>query len=59
MKQRSRTGAYVLILIGVIFLMVNLGVLPIADLRVLLSKWWPLILIVAGIALLGRPRKDS
>ena len=59
MRTRSRTGAYILILIGGIFLLVNLGVLPIAELRQLLAQWWPLILIAIGVWLLGRPRKSD
>jgi hypothetical protein len=59
MRTRSRTGAYILILIGVVFLFVNLEILPIPDLRLLVAKWWPLILILVGIALLGRPRKED
>ena len=59
MRHRSRTGAYILILIGVIFLLVNLGVLPIAEFRQLLAQWWPLILIAVGISLLMRPPKDK
>ena len=59
MKHRSRTGAFILILIGVIFLLVNLGVLPIAEFRQLLAKWWPLILIAVGLSLLMRPGKDK
>ena len=58
-KHRSRTGAFILILIGVIFLLVNLGVVPIRDLALLMAKWWPLILIVIGVWLLARPRKDD
>jgi len=59
MRSRSRTSAFVLILIGVIFLLINLGVLPVAELRMLLAKWWPLILIIIGVMLLGRPRKGD
>jgi hypothetical protein len=59
MRSRSKTGAYILILIGIVFLFVNLEILPIPDLRLLVAKWWPLILIVVGIALLGRPRKGD
>jgi lipopolysaccharide export LptBFGC system permease protein LptF len=59
MKQRSRTGAVILIFIGAIFLLINLGVLPVAELRVLLAKWWPLILIAIGAWLLMRPRKGE
>jgi hypothetical protein len=57
MRSRSRTGAFILILIGVIFLLVNLGVLPVAQLRALLAQWWPLILILVGVAMLLRPGK--
>jgi hypothetical protein len=56
MRPRSRTGAYILILVGTAFLLVNLGVLPVAELRELLAKWWPLILIAVGAGLLLRPR---
>ena len=59
MRTRSRTGAYILILIGAIFLLINLGVLPVAELRALLAQWWPLILILVGVAMLLRPRKGE
>jgi len=50
MLFRSRTGAFVLILVGVLFLLSNLGVIP--QLGPLLRQWWPLILIVIGVAML-------
>ena len=59
MRSRPRTGAIILILVGAIFLLVNLGVLPVAELRQVLAKWWPLILIGVGVWLLGRPRKGE
>ena len=59
MHARSKVGAFILILIGVIFLLINLGFLPIAAVRELLAKWWPLILIVVGVWLLLRPRKSE
>ena len=59
MRSRSRIGAFVLILIGTIFLLINLGVLPIAEVRQLLAQWWPLILIAIGLWLLARPRKSD
>ena len=59
MRSRSKIGAYILILIGIIFLFVNLEILPIPDLRLLIAKWWPVILILVGIALLGRQRKGD
>jgi hypothetical protein len=48
MGHRSRTG-----------LLINLGVLPASEIRQLLSKWWPLILILVGAWSLGRPRKGE
>jgi lipopolysaccharide export LptBFGC system permease protein LptF len=57
--SRSRTGAFILILIGVIFLLINLGILPVAEVRALLAQWWPLILIAIGVWLLARPRKSD
>jgi lipopolysaccharide export LptBFGC system permease protein LptF len=52
MKSRSRIPAYILIGLGIIFLLSNLGLLP--RLRPLIAQWWPLILIIAGILLLLR-----
>lgn len=59
MRSRSRTGAFALILIGAIFLLINLGVLPVAELKALLAQWWPLILILVGVAMLLRPGKGD
>ena len=59
MRSRSMFGATILILIGVVFLLINLGVLPVAQLRVLLAQWWPLILIFLGVWLLVRPRRGG
>jgi hypothetical protein len=50
MHLRSRTGAIVLIIIGTLFLLSNLGVVP--QLGPLLRQWWPLILIVIGVIML-------
>jgi hypothetical protein len=47
------------LVLGVIFLLINLGVAPAGDLKVLLAQWWPLILIVVGLALLMRPGRDA
>lgn len=59
MRSRSVFGAVVLIAIGVIFLLINLGVLPVAQLKALLAQWWPLILIFLGVWLLIRPRRSG
>jgi hypothetical protein len=52
MKSRTRIGAYILIGLGIIFLMSNFGWIP--RLHVLMAQWWPLILIIVGILLLIR-----
>jgi hypothetical protein len=52
MKSKSAISAYILIGLGVIFLLANLGWIP--PIRLLMSQWWPLILIIGGILVLIR-----
>jgi uncharacterized membrane protein len=52
MRTTSKIGAVVLIVLGTLFLLSNLGLIP--QLRPLLAQWWPLILIVVGVYLLAR-----
>jgi hypothetical protein len=52
MKSKSAIGAYILIGLGIIFLLSNLGWLP--PFRLLMSQWWPIILIIVGVLLLIR-----
>lgn len=52
MRPRSSIAAFVLIALGVLFLLSNLGVVP--HIGALLAKWWPAILIVVGVGLLFR-----
>jgi len=52
MKSKSATSAYILIGLGVIFLLANLGWLP--PIRLLMAQWWPIILIIVGVLLLIR-----
>ena len=51
-------GAIILIALGVIFLLRNLGI---ADIRVfeLFSTWWPLILIAVGVSMLVNRKTDK
>src|SRR5215470_12797650 len=49
---KSRVGAIILIVLGVLFLLSNLGMLP--RLGPLFAQWWPLILIIVGASLLMR-----
>ncbi len=55
--MRLHFGALILILIGVIFLSINLDLVPVEQLKTLLATWWPLVLIVVGIAAMLRPRR--
>ena len=52
MRIRSNIGALILIMVGGVLLVSNLGYLP--RLGPLFHQWWPLILILIGIALLFR-----
>jgi len=52
MRSKSAIGAYILIILGILFLMSNLGWIP--PIRLLISQWWPIILIIVGIAVLIR-----
>ena len=52
--RSTKTGAVILIVIGVLFLLANLGYIP--RLGPLLAQWWPVILIVVGLYLLVRRR---
>ena len=57
--MRLHIGAVILILLGVIFLLINLDIAPAAQLKALLAQWWPLLLIVVGVAAIMRPRHAS
>jgi uncharacterized membrane protein len=52
MKTKSKVGAYVLIILGLVFLLSNFGMLP--SVHNLLAKGWPVILIAVGVLLLIR-----
>lgn len=52
MKSKSGIGAFILIALGVLFLLSNLGLVP--HLGALFARWWPLILIAVGASLLLR-----
>jgi Domain of unknown function (DUF5668) len=52
----STIGALVLIGVGALLLLANLGYIHIPRLRPLIAQWWPVILIVVGLFLLVRRR---
>ncbi|SFK99045.1 LiaI-LiaF-like domain-containing protein [Lysobacter sp. cf310] len=49
-------GAIVLIVLGTVFLLDNLGLADISLGR-LIRTWWPAILIVVGLGMLFRPHR--
>ncbi|MCX9156926.1 DUF5668 domain-containing protein [Niveibacterium sp. 24ML] len=52
-----RVGPIVLILVGVLFLLNNLGLFQLKEVFRAMGTWWPLILIVVGAAgLIGGKR---
>ncbi len=48
--KSGKVGAVVMIVIGVLFLLGNLGWIP--QLGPLLRQWWPVILIALGVWML-------
>ncbi len=56
--MRFSVPAVIIILLGVIFLMQNLGIGNF-DLSHLIRVWWPLILIVVGIGMLFKRGSSS
>ena len=54
MIAKSIFAPLLLIVLGVLFLLSNLGLLP--HLGPLFARWWPLILIAVGLSMLLRRR---
>jgi hypothetical protein len=52
LRRRSIIGPVLLILIGVLFLLVQIGHLPADHLWMWYGHWWPLVLIAVGVVLL-------
>ena len=50
MRSRSIVGPVILIVLGLLFLLSNLDLIP--HIGRLLVTWWPLILIIVGVCLL-------
>lgn len=57
MRSNSLVGAVALIATGTYFLLQKQGWMP--NLGPLLAEWWPVILIVIGVAMLVRGRSRS
>jgi hypothetical protein len=54
MHMKGHIAAIVLVVLGVFFLLTNLGLISIS-LRELLRVWWPVALIAVGLALFFTP----
>ncbi len=52
MRSKSNFTAYLLIALGIYFLLSKLNLIP--NLIPVLFDWWPVILIVIGVSLLVR-----
>ncbi|WP_341678324.1 DUF5668 domain-containing protein [Niveibacterium sp. SC-1] len=53
----NRIGPIILIIVGSLFLLNNLGLFNLRSLFHYFGTWWPLILIVVGVAgLIGRKK---
>lgn len=48
--SRNVVWPVTLIVVGLLFLAYNLGYIRFAELREIISTWWPLILIALGVA---------
>jgi len=59
MRSRSNFTAYLLIALGIYFLLSKLNLIP--NLIPMLFDWWPVILIAVGVSMLVRrsTRGDS
>jgi len=54
MRPHNLIAPLILIALGSLFLLQNLGLMP--NLGPLLARWWPLILIMVGVSMLLRRR---
>lgn len=52
--MKGNIAAIVLVVLGVFFLLTNLGLINVS-LREILRVWWPLVLIGVGLALFFTP----
>jgi len=49
--KKAPIGALILIILGVLFLLHNMGLLPV-PLREIFATYWPVILILVGVSML-------
>lgn len=52
--MRASVGPILLIIVGALLLLSNLGLIHLGQLKSVLKQWWPALLIVIGILQLKR-----
>lgn len=52
--MRGTFWPVILIVVGALLLLTNLGLFPLLELKSMLATWWPLILIAIGVSALLR-----
>ena len=56
--MKGNLGAIVLVLVGIFFLLTNLGYVNVSLMQ-LLKTWWPVILIAVGVGMFVMPDSDK
>jgi DUF4097 and DUF4098 domain-containing protein YvlB len=59
MKRRSIVGPLFLLALGVVFLLAQMGKLSYAEAAIWYGRWWPLVLVAAGLVLLAEWALDQ
>ncbi len=57
--MKNQIGGVILLVIGGVFLLDNLGLIPDIHIGRIVAVWWPVVLIVIGIRMLMRPERPS
>jgi|JI6StandDraft_1071083.scaffolds.fasta_scaffold657399_1 hypothetical protein len=56
--MKGNLAAIVLVLVGIFFLLTNLGYVNVSLMQ-LLKTWWPVILIAVGVGMFVMPDSDK
>lgn len=59
MQPRSIVGPLILLALGVLFLLAQTGRVAWPDIVIWYSRWWPMVLVLAGVLLLGEWALDQ
>ena len=53
----NKVGGVVLLVLGGVFLLENLGLMPDIHIGRIITVWWPVILIAVGLRMLVKPER--